>query len=83
MCLVGDLSRIAALGQLPGLYRGAHLRHPAVSMTVLHDVELEPVEAEVPVHLDGEPFGNLPLRLEVLPAALMVAMPVAPRKVSG
>ena len=83
MCLVGDLSRRGALRQLPGLYRGAHVRHPAVSMTRLCAVELEPIDGDVPVHLDGEPFGSLPLRIEVLPAGLMVAMPTASGTVRG
>jgi diacylglycerol kinase family enzyme len=46
-------------------------------MRRLRTVELEPIDGEVPVHLDGEPFGTLPLRIEVLPAGLMVAMPAA------
>ncbi len=83
LCLVGDLSRLAALGQLPGLYRGTHVRHPAVSMTRVRAVELEAVDSDVPVHLDGEPFGSLPLRIEVRPAALTVAMPAVSGTVHG
>lgn len=83
LCLVGDLSRLAALGQLPGLYRGAHVRHPAVSMTRVRAMELEAVDGDVLVHLDGEPFGSLPLRIEVRPAALTVAMPAVSGTVHG
>ncbi len=75
MCLVGDLSRMAALGQLPGLYRGAHVRHPAVTTTRVRTVELDSLDDQVSVHLDGEPFGSLPVRIAVRPAALQVAMP--------
>jgi diacylglycerol kinase (ATP) len=75
VCLVGDLSRFAALGQLPGLYRGAHVRHPAVTTMHVRSIELASIDDDVPVHLDGEPFGSLPLRIEVRPAALQVVMP--------
>ena len=35
------------------------------------------IEGDEPtrVHLDGEPWGTLPLRVEALPAALQVAVP--------
>lgn len=32
LCIVGDLSRLAAVMQLPNLYRGTHIDHPAVTM---------------------------------------------------
>jgi diacylglycerol kinase family enzyme len=32
----------------------------------------------VPVHLDGEPFGHLPLDVTILPGALRVAVAPAP-----
>ena len=32
LCVVGNISRLTAIRQLPNLYRGAHVRHPAVSM---------------------------------------------------
>ena len=75
ICLVGDISRLAALWQIPGLYRGRHVRHPAVRMLRARSVELREMDerGETRTHLDGEPFGPLPLRIEALPAALSVA----------
>lgn len=73
LCLVGDLTRLEALRQLPGLYRGAHVTHPAVTMRRFRSLAIEGDAA--PVHLDGEPWGRLPLHVEVLPGALRVAMP--------
>lgn len=73
LCLVGDLSRLEALRQLPGLYRGAHVSHPAVTMLRFRSLRIEGDPA--PVHLDGEPWGRLPIRVEVLPGALHVAVP--------
>lgn len=73
LCLVGDLSRLEALRQLPGLYRGAHVTHPAVTMRRFRSLRIEGEAA--PVHLDGEPHGRLPVHVEVLPGALRVAAP--------
>lgn len=71
LCIVGDISRAAALRQLPGIYRGRHTRHPAVRMARAHRLRIEGEGA--PVHLDGEPFGRLPLDVVVRPSALQVA----------
>jgi diacylglycerol kinase (ATP) len=72
LCVVGDLSRLAALRELPGLYRGAHVDHPAVSFHPFRRLRIE--GTHVPVHLDGEPFGTLPAEIEVEPGALRVAV---------
>lgn len=73
LCIVGDISRPEAIRQLPGLYRGAHVRHPAVRMARACRVQIDGDAAAV--HLDGEPFGQLPLQVTVLPGALKVAAP--------
>lgn len=73
LCIVGDISRLEALRQLPGLYRGAHVGHPAVRFVRARTLRIEGDPA--PVHLDGEPFGRLPLAVTVHPAALRVAAP--------
>ena len=72
LCVVGDVSRLTALRQLVNLYRGTHVRHPQVMLQRGSHVG---VESDVPtgVHLDGEPFGSLPLRVEAHPARLRVA----------
>ncbi len=76
VCVVGDLTRFQALRELPGLYDAKHVTHPKVhfyrSRWIL-------VEGDEPtrVHLDGEPWGTLPIRVEALPAALEVAVPAA------
>jgi diacylglycerol kinase (ATP) len=69
ICVVGDISRLTAIRQLPNLYRGTHTRHSAVSM---HSGSTLSIEGEdgVAIHLDGEPFGTLPLSV-VLDAGLV------------
>jgi len=70
VCLVGDIGRLAALREIPGIYRGAHVRNPNVSFFTVTSLE---IEGSALVHLDGEPFGRLPVRFEVVPSALRIA----------
>lgn len=73
LCVVGDISRLTAIQQLPNLYRGTHVNHPAVTMRRARRVRIEG-DTDARAHLDGEPFGSLPLEIELLPAALEVAV---------
>lgn len=75
LCVVGDLATLEALRQLPGMYRGAHVGHRAVSMRRFRRLRIETLDGAVPIHLDGEPFGALPLEVEVAPGAIRVATP--------
>ena len=72
LCLVGDISRLEAVRQLPGLYRGGHVGHPAVEFARATAFSVEG-DSATKAHLDGEPFGSVPLRIEVLPRAIRVA----------
>lgn len=80
LCIVGDISRLEALRQLPNLYRGRHTDHPAVEMRRARSLRVEGDGATL-VHLDGEPFGTLPIEVEMRPGALAVALPAAVRSV--
>jgi len=73
ICVVGDVSRLTALLQLPNLYRGTHVRHPAVTMRTTRTVSIDG-DGVMPAHLDGEPFGHLPLRVELVRGRLEVAV---------
>lgn len=73
LCIVGNVSRLTAIGQLPNLYRGTHTNHPAVEMRRGRTVEIDGDDHTL-VHLDGEPFGTLPVRVEMHRAVLNVAM---------
>jgi diacylglycerol kinase (ATP) len=75
LCLAGDIGRLGALRELPGIYRGAHVNHPLVEMTRVREVRIEG-EAGTRVHLDGEPFGMLPVDVSVRHAAVAVAAPI-------
>jgi diacylglycerol kinase (ATP) len=72
LCVVGDISRLTALRELPNLYRGTHVRNPAVSVHRARQVEITG-DGTTHVHLDGEPFGTIPLRVEIRRGSLEVA----------
>ena len=72
LCVVGDISRLTALREMPNLYRGTHVRNPAVSVYRARQIEISG-EGTTHVHLDGEPFGTIPLRVEIVPGSLEVA----------
>lgn len=73
VCIVGNISRLTAIRQLPNLYRGTHTAHPAVEMHRARCIDIQG-DADTRIHLDGEPFGTLPVRIEMHRAALSVAM---------
>jgi diacylglycerol kinase (ATP) len=75
VCLVGDISRLGAMRELPGIYRAAHVDHPLVEIVRVRELRIEG-QASTRVHLDGEPFGMLPVDISLLPAAVAVAAPI-------
>ena len=75
VCLVGDIGRLGALRELPGIYRAAHVDHPLVEITKVRELRIDG-EAQTRVHLDGEPFGMLPVDITVREAAVAVAAPI-------
>ncbi|MEK6191603.1 MAG: diacylglycerol kinase family protein [Chloroflexota bacterium] len=74
VCVVGDLTRFQALRELPGIYEAKHVRNPKVRFYRSRWLLIEGDEP-TRVHLDGEPWGTLPLRVEALAAAIQVAVP--------
>lgn len=82
VCLVGDISRLGALRELPGIYRAAHVNHPLVEIVRVRELAIEG-QAGTRVHLDGEPFGELPAQVSVLPGAVTVAVPRGSASVGG
>lgn len=75
LCVVGDVSRLTALRQLANLYRGTHVDHPKVDLRRGRSVAVSG-DSDTLVHLDGEPFGGLPLQVELHPGRITVAVPL-------
>ena len=67
-----SLAELAA--HLPILYSGALYSHPKVHHWRAARVRAE-ADAEVPVELDGEPVGRLPIEIEVAPRVLRLISP--------
>jgi diacylglycerol kinase (ATP) len=68
-----DISTLEFLKVFPTVFKGTHVRHPAVEILRGREVTLE---AEgIVAYADGERFLPLPLTLEVVPAALTVMVP--------
>jgi diacylglycerol kinase (ATP) len=76
VCLVGDISRLGALRELPGIYRAAHVDHPLVEIVRAQELRIEG-DHGTRVHLDGEPFGELPVDITLIGNAVAVAVPDA------
>lgn len=69
-----DMSKPRAASLVQHIYKGSHLGLDGVKVTRGRLIEAEPLAArtEVLVDMDGETPGVLPLRAEVVPAALSV-----------
>jgi YegS/Rv2252/BmrU family lipid kinase len=64
-----NLGRVELLRWLPTVYRGRHLANPKVSTARGRTVSID-APAPLPLHVDGEPCGETPVRVSIRPAAL-------------
>ena len=74
VCIVGDISRAEALKELPGIYRGRHVRNPAVEIHRSRTVRIE-AGPGARSHLDGELGTAPPLEFRAVAQALRVVTP--------
>lgn len=72
--LISQLAKRSFLATLPRVFNGTHVRHPAVR--VLRGRELR-VDADRPfaIYADGDPIGETPATIRVVPRALRVLAP--------
>lgn len=68
---IGDVPRRTFLRVFPTVFSGRHVDRPDVTLDVGETVTLD--GADIEVWADGELLGPLPIRLEVVPASLLVA----------
>lgn len=81
--VVRGLSVPRLLVNLPSLFAGGHLAHPAVSRYTARELVVIPKEASSPIEVDGEGLGFLPYRAQILPAALRVFVAASPPDAGG
>lgn len=74
LCVVGALGKLEFAITFPRVFRGTHVRHPAVTVDRGEKLELE-ASRPFPVYADGEPLGRLPASFTVVPGALEVVAP--------
>jgi YegS/Rv2252/BmrU family lipid kinase len=70
--IIGELSKPGLLANMPSIYRGTHVKHPAVSVHrgLRLEAEAEAGEETVWLDIDGDPLGTLPATVELLPNAI-------------
>jgi diacylglycerol kinase (ATP) len=73
---IGDVPRHTFLRVFPTVFSGRHIDRPEVAAAIGTGATIE--GADVDVWADGEPLGSLPIRLDVVPAALRIAGVRAP-----
>jgi diacylglycerol kinase (ATP) len=78
--LLRALGKGAFLRAFPKVFRGTHVRHPAVTIATARHVKIE-ADRRVQVYADGERVGPLPATFEVLPAALPMVVGPNPRAI--
>lgn len=73
LTLVSAISRLEMLRMFSSVYKGTHLRHPAVSSLRGRKIRIDC--PGVVAYADGEPLTALPLTIELHPAAVRVIAP--------
>ncbi len=71
--LVGHVSRMELLRELPGIFKGRHVRHPRVVSLRVTACGVEAVEQDATI--DGELIGRTPARIVLAPGKLRVRVP--------
>lgn len=70
-CFVREVGKLRLLRLFPKVYRGGHVSLPEVEYFRAERVR---IESEIPlnIHADGEPLGQTPVEVSVVPRALRV-----------
>jgi YegS/Rv2252/BmrU family lipid kinase len=70
-----NVSKLAFLTKiLPRVFSGEHVREPCVHMFRAREVSIE-ADRPFTMYADGDPIGELPLRVRAVPAAVNVLVP--------
>ena len=72
--LIREQSRLRYLRGLPRVFNGSHLKDPAISLHQGREITFE-ADRPFTAYADGDPIGDLPLTVQVLPGALRVVAP--------
>ena len=72
LAILGDLTRLDLVRNVPRVYRGTHVTHPKFTHLTARSIRVEGA-APAQVQLDGELVGTAPVTFTVEPGALLVA----------
>ena len=76
VAIFGNLGRLDALRTFPGVYRGAHLKHPGFRLLRGRRLTVTAAgTAPLPLHADGDPAGVTPAAFTLHPRSLDVLAP--------
>jgi len=76
--IISGLSKPRLLGKLVKIYTGAHMDDAAAKFFRGRRIEFEAASTPVRIEVDGEPLGETPVQVEIIPAAITLIGPVPP-----
>ncbi len=82
LVVISEASRLRFMALLPTAFKGEHVRRPEVDIRPARRVRIE-ASRPFTVYADGDPIAELPVEIEVLPAAVRTLVPVAGEQLSG
>ena len=72
--MISAQSKFRYLRGLPRVFNGSHLKDPAVTLVQAKEITFG-AERTFTAYADGDPIGDLPLTVKVLPGSLRVVAP--------
>lgn len=73
LVILGEMTKLELILNLPKVYEGTHITHPKVHTARAQSIEVHSVDP-VYVQVDGDPVGETPARIRMLPSALSVVV---------
>jgi diacylglycerol kinase (ATP) len=71
--LIDAIGRFELLSAFPMIYKGTHEKHPKVTMLRGKEIEVRPAHPW-PLQADGEVLGETPVKIEIIPKAINIAV---------
>ncbi len=72
--VISSLSKPRYLATLPKVFKGTHVAHPAVTVRRARTLEID-ADRPFVLYADGDPIGETPVTIRIVPGALRVCMP--------
>lgn len=71
---IAEVAKLRFLANLPKVFKGSHVRLPSVQVHRAAEVEIS-AQRRFDAYADGDPIGELPVRVRALPGAIGVLVP--------